>query len=73
MSIIICYAKALFVARLCQDFSRCVGIEILAGLHQQARVIVDRYRTEYNIAATIYIYIINYASIIFELYHTYTF
>jgi hypothetical protein len=35
-------SKAVFVARLTQDFSRCVGIEILTGLHQQARVIVDR-------------------------------
>ena len=38
----------MFVARLTQDFSRCVGIEILSGLHQQARVIVDRYNQNFR-------------------------
>lgn len=34
--------KAVFIARLTQDFARCVGIEILHGLHSQAQKIVDR-------------------------------
>jgi SAM-dependent methyltransferase len=35
--------KALFVARLTQDFSKCLGVEILQGLHQQSQRIVDRF------------------------------
>jgi SAM-dependent methyltransferase len=34
--------KALFIARLVQDFSKCVGIEILESLHIQAEKIVHR-------------------------------
>ena len=40
--------KAVFAARLTQDFGRCIGIEILQGLHQQARVIVDRYNSSFR-------------------------
>jgi SAM-dependent methyltransferase len=39
--------KALFVARLTQDFSRCIGIEILEGLHQQAERNLDRFEKSY--------------------------
>lgn len=35
--------KALFVARLTQDFVKCLGVEILHGLHCQAAKIVDRF------------------------------
>ena len=35
--------KAVFAARITQDFSKCIGIEILSKLHQQAAKIVDRY------------------------------
>jgi SAM-dependent methyltransferase len=41
-------AKAVFIARLTQDFGRCVGIEILEGLHCQAMKIVDRYNKMYR-------------------------
>ena len=34
--------KAVFAARLTQDFSRCAGVEILQGLHTQARSVLDR-------------------------------
>jgi len=34
--------KAVFAARLTQDFQRCVGIEILNGLHSQGKVVLDR-------------------------------
>lgn len=34
--------KAVFVARFTQDFSKCIGIEILEGLHNQASLIVQR-------------------------------
>lgn len=37
--------KAVFAARLTQDFTRCIGIEILQGLHRQACVVLDRYNT----------------------------
>eukprot|EP01031_Cornospumella_fuschlensis_P034472 gene34472-41734_t len=40
--------KALFVARMTQDFSKCIGIEILQSLHTQASTIVDRYNTSYR-------------------------
>lgn len=36
------------MARLTQDFSRCVGIEILSALHNQATVIVDRYNSSFK-------------------------
>jgi SAM-dependent methyltransferase len=41
-------AKAIFIARLTQDFGRCLGIEILEGLHNQAVKIVDRYNSKYR-------------------------
>ena len=34
--------KAVFVARLTQDFSRCIGIEVLSALHQRAQAVTDR-------------------------------
>lgn len=34
--------KAVFVARLTQDFSRCIGIEVLSALHQRAQKVTDR-------------------------------
>lgn len=40
--------KAVFAARITQDFGKCVGIEILQKLHSQARVIVDRYNTSFR-------------------------
>jgi len=40
--------KAVFAARLTQDFNKCIGIEILQKLHSQARVIVDRYNTSFR-------------------------
>jgi len=36
-------AQALFAARFVYDFSKCVGIEILNGLHNQAEVVLNRY------------------------------
>ena len=41
-------AKAIFIARLTQDFGRCLGIEILEGLHSQACRIVERYNRKYR-------------------------
>ena len=41
-------AKAVFIARLTQDFGRCLGIEILEGLHSQAVKIVDRYNKKFR-------------------------
>jgi SAM-dependent methyltransferase len=35
--------KAVFAARLTHDFARCIGIEILSGLHNQAFHITQRY------------------------------
>jgi SAM-dependent methyltransferase len=40
--------KAVFAARLTQDFGKCIGIEILEGLHSQARNVVDKYNTKYR-------------------------
>jgi Histone methylation protein DOT1 len=40
--------KAVFLARLTQDFSKCIGIEVLHSLHNQARKIVDRYNKDYR-------------------------
>jgi hypothetical protein len=34
--------KAVFAARFVCDFARCIGIEILDGLHKQAASIVNR-------------------------------
>jgi hypothetical protein len=41
-------AKALIAARFTQDFSRCIGVEILENLHKQAKVIVDRFNRQYQ-------------------------
>jgi hypothetical protein len=46
--------KAVFAARLTCDFDRCLGIEILEGLHKQATVVANRY----ILLPIIYIYII---------------
>lgn len=35
--------RAVFVARLTQDFRSCIGVEILSGLHEQAMSIAERY------------------------------
>lgn len=40
--------KAVFAARLTQDFSKCIGIEILQSLHQQATAIVKRYNSDFK-------------------------
>ncbi len=40
--------KALFVARLTQDFAKCIGIEILHSLHVQAEKIVARFNAAYK-------------------------
>lgn len=40
--------KALFVARFTQDFGKCIGIEILQGLHNRAFSITHRYNTEFR-------------------------
>lgn len=40
--------KALFIARFTQDFSNCIGIEILHDLHQQAVTIAERYRDDFQ-------------------------
>lgn len=40
--------KAVFAARFAYDFERCIGIEILSSLHQQAAKIVDRYNSSFK-------------------------
>lgn len=40
--------KAVFAARLTQDFSKCIGIEILKSLHTQASKIVKRYKDDFE-------------------------
>lgn len=40
--------KAVFVARLTQDFSKCVGIEILSSLHAQAAKVVKRFNSDFK-------------------------
>jgi hypothetical protein len=35
--------KAVIAARFIRDFNRCIGIEILSGLHSHARKIIDRW------------------------------
>ncbi len=40
--------KAVFAARLTQDFTRCIGIEILQGLHNQAFKITERYNKSFR-------------------------
>jgi SAM-dependent methyltransferase len=40
--------KAVFAARLTQDFKRCIGIEILSRLHMRAELIVNRFTNKYN-------------------------
>mmetsp|Transcript_6864 Transcript_6864/g.9220 ORF Transcript_6864/g.9220 Transcript_6864/m.9220 type:complete len:397 (+) Transcript_6864:49-1239(+) len=41
-------SKAVFVARLTQDFATCLGIEILEGLHQAAHGICERYNSSFR-------------------------
>ena len=38
----------MFVARLTQDFSKCVGIEILSSLHGQAAKVVKRFNSDFK-------------------------
>ncbi|CAM9216083.1 unnamed protein product [Chrysoparadoxa australica] len=40
--------KALFVARLWLDFGRCIGLEILKGLHEAALEVVESYNRNYR-------------------------
>ena len=40
--------KAVFAARLTQDFSKCIGIEILHSLHKQAEKILTRYQSDFE-------------------------
>mmetsp|Transcript_36292 Transcript_36292/g.62622 ORF Transcript_36292/g.62622 Transcript_36292/m.62622 type:complete len:701 (-) Transcript_36292:44-2146(-) len=40
--------KAVFAARFAYDFSKCVGIEILHGLHTQAVKVLERYNAEFK-------------------------
>lgn len=40
--------KAVLIARLAFDFSKCIGIEILESLHEQALTIAAEYRREYQ-------------------------
>mmetsp|Transcript_20054 Transcript_20054/g.28816 ORF Transcript_20054/g.28816 Transcript_20054/m.28816 type:complete len:415 (+) Transcript_20054:111-1355(+) len=40
--------KAVFAARFVCDFSRCIGIEVLESLHQQAAGIVHRYNEDFQ-------------------------
>ena len=40
--------KAVFAARFTQDFARCIGIEILQGLHNQASKISQRYNSDFR-------------------------
>jgi hypothetical protein len=40
--------KALMAARLTRDFRRCIGIEILEGLHQAAVKVVDKYNANFR-------------------------
>jgi hypothetical protein len=45
--------KAVFVARLTQDFSKCIGIEILHSLHLQAETIVTRFEENFTNVLTL--------------------
>ena len=38
----------MFAARFAYDFSKCVGIEILHGLHVQAVKVLERYNAEFK-------------------------
>jgi len=40
--------KAVFVARLTQDFAKCVGIEILTGLHNAGFKVVEKYNQSFR-------------------------
>ena len=40
--------KAVYAARFTQDFGKCIGIEILHGLHNQAFKITHRYNSEFR-------------------------
>jgi SAM-dependent methyltransferase len=40
--------KAVFAARLTADYDRCIGIEILQGLHTQAFNITERYNSSFR-------------------------
>lgn len=42
-------SKAVLAARFTRDFSRCIGIEILEGLHNEACKVVDKYNQEYRL------------------------
>lgn len=38
----------MFAARFAYDFSKCIGIEILHGLHTQAVKVLERYNAEFK-------------------------
>lgn len=40
--------KAIFAARLTQDFSKCIGLELLSDLNSRADMIVDRFNSDYK-------------------------
>ena len=40
--------KAVLAARFTRDFSRCIGIEILQGLHNAAVAVVNRFEKEFR-------------------------
>lgn len=40
--------KAVFAARFAFDFSKCIGVEILTSLHQQALKVVNKYNNEFK-------------------------
>lgn len=40
--------KAVFAARMTQDYDRCIGIEILQGLHNQAFKVTERYNAQFR-------------------------
>eukprot|EP00607_Mallomonas_marina_P010066 CAMPEP_0182417376 /NCGR_PEP_ID=MMETSP1167-20130531/1836_1 /TAXON_ID=2988 /ORGANISM="Mallomonas Sp, Strain CCMP3275" /LENGTH=465 /DNA_ID=CAMNT_0024590893 /DNA_START=53 /DNA_END=1450 /DNA_ORIENTATION=- len=40
--------KAVFAARLTQDFVRCAGVEVLHGLHKQGQEVLTKYNCNYR-------------------------
>ena len=40
--------KAVFAARLTQDFALCVGVEVLSQLHSRASMILDRFNASFK-------------------------
>jgi SAM-dependent methyltransferase len=40
--------KAVYAARIVQDYSKCIGIEILSNLHKQANKITERFNSKFK-------------------------